>query len=153
MSAISELVLGHRPLFNENQAVYFPGAPTLTVNVLPFTGRIDLGWFAGLRSKETKDRLEEVILLTLGQELLKKPLKVLQELIAVGASGEHYFILPQSLPTRNQLVEWASFGLKDRSGLSPNDNEAALDGLLVGYKDRSSSLNHVSIIEHLRFLF
>lgn len=87
-----------------------------------------LGIVLGLPDKQTDERIKFFF----------------DQFTALEGSDDCYYILPQSLPAREDLIKWASFGNRDNHDVFSTDVEAALDGLLVAYRDHSPSLPQVS---------
>lgn len=132
---------------SQNQVVYFHDSPTFTVRAQSIDTAPHSGWVASAKSEEVKDQLRAIVSLISklpGGPLEKQFKLLLEQFLTLEKSEARYFIQPQSLPSREQLIDQASLGIRDRHHHFPNDVETVLDALLATYRDHSPALPYVS---------
>jgi len=138
------LELAHPPQLIGSTVFHFKNAPLLVVEVqegqsdgpvmtVPPAAAQLVGICSLQGAKKTSDK-----------EIFTKALSYFQSIFETRQEGKAYRIVERSLPSYEDLINWARYDISLKAILVPEDMECALDDFLDGYIKHTPQLPMVS---------
>ncbi|KAI1090234.1 hypothetical protein F5B19DRAFT_333125 [Rostrohypoxylon terebratum] len=143
------MMLAHPLQLFEGKVLRYSDAPHLKVEYQRREGLVSLGWVPSSPLQKQLDSDAETLYRRSNRQddRLRRLIKEILYLCYSADSSrksQGYILVPQSLPTKEELVRWSQFDLEIRHEAVPLDVEAAYDAFLWRYATHGRILKHVS---------